>query len=99
MAKLSEYAFFASMLMTAFALVLYVVYAVSGLRAARMQTAMRRSFCRLLPKEQPLPIETQPTTVEIGLNAAIVAVEGECPLRGSECAGEIPSGEPRSGQP
>jgi cytochrome c-type biogenesis protein CcsB len=39
MAKMSEYAFIASILMTAFALLLYVFYAVSGLRAARMQTA------------------------------------------------------------
>jgi cytochrome c-type biogenesis protein CcsB len=39
MAKLSEYAFIASILMTGFALALYVLYAVSGLRAARMQTA------------------------------------------------------------
>ncbi len=39
MAKMSEYAFIASILMTAFALVLYIFYAVSGVRAARMQTA------------------------------------------------------------
>jgi len=39
MAKLSEYAFVASMLATGLALVLYLMYAVSGLRAARMQTA------------------------------------------------------------
>ena len=39
MAKLSEYAFVASMLTTGLALVLYLMYAVSGLRAARMQTA------------------------------------------------------------
>jgi ABC-type transport system involved in cytochrome c biogenesis permease subunit len=36
---MSEYAFIASILATAFALLLYVFYAVSGIRAARMQTA------------------------------------------------------------
>ena len=39
MGKLSEYAFVASMLATAFAFILYLMYAISGLRAARMQTA------------------------------------------------------------
>jgi cytochrome c-type biogenesis protein CcsB len=39
MAKLSEYAFVASMLATGLALVLYLFYAFSGLRAARMATA------------------------------------------------------------
>jgi cytochrome c-type biogenesis protein CcsB len=39
MAKMSEYALIASMLATGFAFLLYVVYAVSGIRAARMQTA------------------------------------------------------------
>ena len=39
MAKLSEYMFVASIFMTGLALVLYLAYAVSGLRAARMQTA------------------------------------------------------------
>ena len=39
MAKMSEYAFVAAMLATGLAFVLYVMYAVSGLRAARMQTA------------------------------------------------------------
>ena len=39
MGKLSEYAFVASMLATGLALVMYLFYAVSGLRAARMQTA------------------------------------------------------------
>jgi cytochrome c-type biogenesis protein CcsB len=39
MGKLSEYAFVASILATGLALVMYLVYAVSGLRAARMQTA------------------------------------------------------------
>ena len=39
MAKLSEYAFVASILMTSLALVRYLAYAVSGLRAARMATA------------------------------------------------------------
>jgi ABC-type transport system involved in cytochrome c biogenesis permease subunit len=39
MAKLSEYAFVASMLATTLAIVLYLMYAVSGLRAARLQTA------------------------------------------------------------
>jgi ABC-type transport system involved in cytochrome c biogenesis permease subunit len=39
MAKMSEYAFVASMLATGLAIVFYLMYAVSGLRAARMQTA------------------------------------------------------------
>jgi ABC-type transport system involved in cytochrome c biogenesis permease subunit len=39
MAKLSEYAFVASMLASGLALILYLMYAVSGLRAARLQTA------------------------------------------------------------
>ena len=39
MGKLSEYAFVASMLATGLALVMYLFYAVSGLRAAKMQTA------------------------------------------------------------
>jgi cytochrome c-type biogenesis protein CcsB len=39
MGKLSEYAFVASMLATGFAFLLYLMYAISGLRAARMQTA------------------------------------------------------------
>ncbi len=39
MGKVSEYAFIASMLATGLALLMYLVYAVSGLRAARMQTA------------------------------------------------------------
>ena len=39
MAKLSEYMFVASIFMTGLALVLYLAYAISGLRAARMQTA------------------------------------------------------------
>jgi cytochrome c-type biogenesis protein CcsB len=39
MGKLSEYAFVASMLATGLAFLMYLVYALSGLRAARMQTA------------------------------------------------------------
>ena len=39
MAKMSEYAFVAAMLSTGLATIAYVLYAVSGLRAARMQTA------------------------------------------------------------
>ena len=39
MAKMSDYALIASILMTSLAIVLYLAYAVSGLRAARMQTA------------------------------------------------------------
>jgi cytochrome c-type biogenesis protein CcsB len=39
MAKMSEYAFVAAMLSTGLATLLYLMYAVSGLRAARMQTA------------------------------------------------------------
>jgi cytochrome c-type biogenesis protein CcsB len=39
MAKMSEYALIASILATGFAFLLYVAYAVSGIRAARMQTA------------------------------------------------------------
>jgi cytochrome c-type biogenesis protein CcsB len=37
--KLSEYAFVASMLATGLAFIFYLMYAISGLRAARMQTA------------------------------------------------------------
>jgi cytochrome c-type biogenesis protein CcsB len=39
MAKMSEYALIAAMLATGIAFLLYVAYAVSGIRAARMQTA------------------------------------------------------------
>jgi len=39
MAKMSEYAFVAAMLSTGLATIAYLLYAVSGLRAARMQTA------------------------------------------------------------
>ena len=39
MAKMSEYAFVAAMISTALATVMYLLYAVSGLRAARLQTA------------------------------------------------------------
>jgi ABC-type transport system involved in cytochrome c biogenesis permease subunit len=39
MGKLSEYAFVASMLSTGLATIAYLLYALSGLRAARMQTA------------------------------------------------------------
>ncbi len=39
MGKLSEYMFVASILATALAILFYVLYALSGLRAARMQTA------------------------------------------------------------
>lgn len=39
MGKVSEYAFVASMLATGLAFLMYLVYAFSGLRAARMQTA------------------------------------------------------------
>jgi ABC-type transport system involved in cytochrome c biogenesis permease subunit len=39
MAKMSEYAFVAAMLSTGLAFICYVLYAISGLRAARMQTA------------------------------------------------------------
>jgi cytochrome c-type biogenesis protein CcsB len=39
MAKMSEYAFVAAMLSTGLATIFYFMYAVSGLRAARMQTA------------------------------------------------------------
>lgn len=39
MAKMSEYAFVAAMLSTGLATIAYLLYALSGLRAARMQTA------------------------------------------------------------
>jgi ABC-type transport system involved in cytochrome c biogenesis permease subunit len=39
MAKMSEYAFVAAMLSTGLATIFYVLYAISGLRAARLQTA------------------------------------------------------------
>ncbi|MEI2297514.1 NUDIX hydrolase [Ensifer sp. MJa1] len=56
-----------------------------------MPTATRPSSCRFLPKEQRLPVETQPTTVEIGLNAAIVAVVQRSPriLAVSETDGDM----------
>jgi cytochrome c-type biogenesis protein CcsB len=39
MAKMSDYAFVAAMLSTGLATILYLLYAISGVRAARMQTA------------------------------------------------------------
>jgi ABC-type transport system involved in cytochrome c biogenesis permease subunit len=64
MAKLSEYAFVASMLATGLALVLYLMYAVSGLRAARMQTAGG-------PGGSTVSLSSGPRTAVIGRYATI----------------------------
>jgi ABC-type transport system involved in cytochrome c biogenesis permease subunit len=64
MAKLSEYAFVASMLATGLALVLYLMYAVSGLRAARMQTAGG-------PGGSTVSVSSGPRTAVIGRYATI----------------------------
>ena len=65
MGKLSEYAFVASMLATGLALVMYLFYAVSGLRAARMQTAGG-------PATAPV-LMSGPRTAAIGRYATILA--------------------------
>jgi ABC-type transport system involved in cytochrome c biogenesis permease subunit len=64
MAKMSEYAFVAAMLATALAIVLYLMYAVSGLRAARMQTAGG-------PGGSTVSVSSGPRTAVIGRYATI----------------------------
>ena len=64
MAKMSEYAFVAAMLATGLALVLYLMYAVSGLRAARMQTAGG-------PGGSTVSVSSGPRTAVIGRYATI----------------------------
>ena len=65
MAKMSEYAFVAAMLATALAIVLYLMYAVSGLRAARMQTAGG-------PGSGTVSLSSGPRTAAIGRYATIL---------------------------
>jgi cytochrome c-type biogenesis protein CcsB len=67
MAKLSEYAFVASILMTSLALVLYLAYAVSGLRAARMATAGGPGTT-----SGPLGLVSGPRTAAIGRYATLL---------------------------
>ena len=67
MAKLSEYAFVASMLATGLAFVFYLFYAVSGLRAARMQTAGGPGGATT-----PVGLISGPRTAAIGRYATIL---------------------------
>ena len=67
MAKMSEYAFVAAILMTGLALVLYLLYAVSGLRAARMATAGGPGTTG------PVGSSPGPRTAAIGRYATILA--------------------------
>jgi ABC-type transport system involved in cytochrome c biogenesis permease subunit len=64
MAKMSEYAFVAAMLATGLAIVLYAMYAISGLRAARMQTAGA-------PGGGTVGLSSGPRTAAIGRYATI----------------------------
>ncbi len=66
MAKLSEYAFVASMITTGLALALYLFYAVSGLRAARMATAGGPGA------STPVGLISGPRTAAIGRYASIL---------------------------
>ena len=66
MAKMSEYAFVAAMLSTALATILYLMYALSGLRAARMQTAGGPAHSGVLG------FVSGPRTAAIGRYATIV---------------------------
>lgn len=65
MAKMSEYAFVASMLMTVFATILYAGYALSGLRAAKLQTAG-------MPMNVGTGFTSGPRTAALGKYATIV---------------------------
>jgi ABC-type transport system involved in cytochrome c biogenesis permease subunit len=67
MPKMSEYAFVASMLATGLAIVFYIMYAVSGLRAARMQTAGGPST------GSSLSLMSGPRTAAIGRYATMIA--------------------------
>jgi len=67
MAKLSEYAFVASMLATGLAFIFYLFYAVSGLRAARMQTAGGPAGTTT-----PVGLISGPRTAAIGRYATIL---------------------------
>jgi ABC-type transport system involved in cytochrome c biogenesis permease subunit len=67
MAKMSDYSLVASILMTIFSLVLYIAYAVSGIRAARLQTAGGMGAARTVG------LTSGPGTAEIGKYATIVA--------------------------
>jgi ABC-type transport system involved in cytochrome c biogenesis permease subunit len=65
MAKMSEYAFVAAMLSTGLATIFYFMYAVSGLRAARMQTAGA-------PMTTGLSLVSGPRTAAIGRYATML---------------------------
>ena len=66
MGKVSEYAFVASMLATGLALLMYLVYALSGLRAARMQTA------GMSMGSSPVGVVSGPRTAAMGKYATIL---------------------------
>jgi cytochrome c-type biogenesis protein CcsB len=66
MEKLSGYAFIASMVSTGLATVLYLLYALSGLRAARMETAGMRVTAGAMG------FISGPRTAEVGRYATIV---------------------------
>ncbi len=66
MGKVSEYAFVASMLATGLALLMYLVYALSGLRAARMQTA------GVSMGSSPVGVVSGPRTAAMGKYATIL---------------------------
>lgn len=65
MGKLSEYMFVASILATGLAFLLYVMYALSGLRAARMQTAG-------MPTTSSVGMISGPRTAAIGRYATML---------------------------
>jgi cytochrome c-type biogenesis protein CcsB len=66
MEKMSGYAFVAAIAMTALAAILYYLYAFSGLRAARMQTAGNASAT------SPVGIVSGPRTAALGRYASII---------------------------
>ena len=70
MYKLSEYAFVAGLLSTTLALLAYVAYALSGIRAARMQTATAGG---VQAGGGLLSLSVGPRTASIGRYAAIMA--------------------------
>jgi cytochrome c-type biogenesis protein CcsB len=67
MEKLSGYAFIAAMLSTGLATIFYLLYAVSGLRAARMETA------GMPVSSGPVGYISGPRTAEVGRYATILA--------------------------
>jgi ABC-type transport system involved in cytochrome c biogenesis permease subunit len=68
MYKMSEYAFIAAVLSTTLAMIGYIVYAVSGLRAARMQTA------GMTVRTGTFAFVVGPRTASIGKYATILGV-------------------------